>query len=61
MPCMKSLVSTGSTELSAKQFVSEALSTVLRGEVKIQLPRPPMCHSQLPPAATGRLEQIYLE
>ena len=35
--------------------------TGIRGDVKIQLTRPPMCHSQSPPAATEMLEQLYLE
>ena len=33
----------------------------LRGDVEIQLPRPRMCCSQSPPAATERVEQLHLE
>ena len=29
------------------------------GDVKIQLPRPLVCRSLSPPAATGGLEQLY--
>ena len=32
----------------------------LRGDVKIHLPRPSVYHSLSPPAATGGLEQLYL-
>ena len=28
-------------------------------DVKIKLPRPPMCRSQSPPAGTERLQQLY--
>ena len=31
----------------------------IRGDVKIQLPRPLVCRSLSPPAATGGLEQLY--
>ena len=32
----------------------------VRGDVKIQQPRPSVCRSLSPPAATGGLEQLYL-
>ena len=33
----------------------------VRVDVKIQLPRPSMCHSQSPPAATEWLQHSYME
>ena len=34
---------------------------VVRGDIKIQLPRPSVCRSQSPPAATEGLEDSFME
>ena len=44
-----------------KKNIQENIQETLRDDVKLQLPWPPMCRSQSPPAATEMLEQLYLE